>query len=218
MANPLIIPVAGPYTALYTPPNANSYSPYYNVDSGGAIPAQALGLMNDNGYEISCNMKGEMVNRTDAYAMTLLEVIYQGQDWSCQLTGKEWTTALMLLLQPFGALPTVVASAATVTWGILAPRLSGSISASPGAGTSLAGGIGSKGSLAAGTLVLNSILGGVPTAPTSLTAPLTIMTPESRANFQFTSKVRDLPLQLSFLPYKFTGEDGNYYAIPFLVT
>lgn len=202
----LILPVSGPYSASIQPPNVSGSSPYYNRGaSSGPVGAQALGLMNDSGYEISMDLKSQEVNETDGYGMTLLDFVYRGQDWRVRMTGREWFGGLLLLLQPFGAVVT-----GGIKYGILAPQITPITAAQPGA-------IGSMASLASGILSLVSDLGSPPTAPATLTALQAILSPNSRATFDMTSKVRDLPLELCLLPYSVTVSSVAL-AVPFTVT
>jgi hypothetical protein len=204
----LIVPVSGPYTGTYAPPTETS-SPYY----GQAIGAVSLGIMNDDGYRISCEFKAQEVNATDAFAMTLLDFVNRGQDWKIFMTGQEWKAALMLLLQPWGVTPFLPNNSGSVyTYsGVLSPQLGG------GGTLGSNGAIGTRGVLSSGILLLTSTLGGPPTAPASLTANQAIISPNSRADFNFTSKVRELPLELSLLPYNLMVL-GNNYTVPFSVT
>jgi hypothetical protein len=83
MTAALILPVSGPYQALWD-----------------ALP---LGTQNDDGYEISATFQGEERNETDVYGMTLVEAIYRGMNWKCRFTGVEWNkSGLLSLLQMFG--------------------------------------------------------------------------------------------------------------------
>ena len=86
----LILPISGAY-----------------VGTWGAL---YLGMMNDNGFEVTLAMKAQEINETDAFGMTLLDYVYRGMDWRVRFTGKEWNRqgsgALMNALQPFGSSPT----------------------------------------------------------------------------------------------------------------
>lgn len=208
MSAALILPVAGSYSGTITPPNVSAISsPYYNLGaSSGPVGAQGIGILDDKGYEISMTLHEEMVNRTDGYAQTLLETINQGQDWRILITGREWDVGLMLLFQPYGAVPV-----SGVKFGILSPRLGTSTGQPP------AGDIGTKGSLSAGILTLTSDLGSPPTAPATLLANLVKLAPESQASFNLTSKVRDLPLQLCLLPYEYIDTNSVHQVVPFTV-
>ena len=82
MAAGLVVPVSGPYVAIWD-----------------SLP---LGTQSDDGYALSCTVAGQEVNATDQYGQTLVEGVYQGQNLRCRLRGLEWKTGLLAILQQFG--------------------------------------------------------------------------------------------------------------------
>lgn len=212
----LILPVSGPYVGVF----ASLY----------------LGMMNDNGFEITLAMKGQEINETDAFGMTLLDYVYRGMDWRVRFTGKEWSRAgsggLLLALQPFGIVGT---GPGTAQLGPVLSRLNAGYT--PGSGnqilpTNNAGVFaGALASGSANTLVLSSVMtnalasGGGPCVPTSLTANGAILSPNTQAQFQMTSKLRELQIEMCLLPYTYTTTQTGYnipnsttVAVPFSVT
>ena len=160
----------------------------------GTWDALPIGTCNDDGYELSCVLQGQEVNETDAYGMTLVEAIYRGQNWRCRLRGLEWDTGLLAILQMFGSLdPTFID---------VSPFLDN---------------IGDRWSKFCAALVLTAILGDPPTTPQSLTAVNSGFAPNSQSAFLMTSKVRELPLELIFLPYSVTI-DSQTTHVPFTTT
>lgn len=163
----LIVPVAGRYAGTYG--NSN------------------IGVLNDDGYELSYSPKGQEVNDTDAYGMTLVEVIYRGGDWRIRWKTKEWTSGMLGAFQIFGQLSS------------FAPAL---------------GIIGRKFTDMASALVL-TVTNGTPAVgnPNTLTASQAILSPNSNISTQFTSKVREVPIEQVLLPYVSTGA-----IVPFTTT
>ncbi len=184
MVTALVLPCSGPYTGQW--------------NSG------ALGVLNDDGFRLTCTVQGQEVNETDVYGLTLVEAIYQGQNWRCRLVGLEWsntvvdpnknTRGLLGLLQMFGA------GVANLP---LEPILLN---------------IGDRWSKFCQSLVLSAILSNPPTTPQSLTALGAGLAPQQASNTMMTSKVRELPLELVFLPYVAVSGSDSGRVIPFSVT
>ena len=173
MTTALVVPISGPYVGLFN--------------------AQALGVQNDDGFQLLCTLQGQEVNETDAYGLTLVEAIYRGQNWRCRLRGLEWKSGLLNILQMFGQ------SGAVTT---LTPVLQN---------------IGDRWSKFCQTLVLTAILGNPPSTPATITSTNAGFAPQYQTEFMFTSKVRELPLELVFLPY--AAVVGSItYNVPFTST
>lgn len=84
MAAGLVVPVSGPYTAVWN----------------GA----ALGTQNDDGFVLSGTYQGQEVNASDAYGMTLVEAIWRGLNWRMRFRGLEFNKPGMLsAIQAFGS-------------------------------------------------------------------------------------------------------------------
>ncbi len=162
------------------------------VSTWDALP---IGTCNDDGYELSCVLQGQEVNETDAYGMTLVEAIYRGQNWRCRLRGVEWNkTGLLEILQMFGH---TFAGTGSLTPALLA--------------------IGDRWSTYCFPLVLTAILTSPPTTPLSLTAVNAGFAPNSQTAFLLTSKLREMPLELVFLPYSSTVGSETFH-VPFTTT
>ena len=171
----LVVPVSGPYSSVWN-----------------TLP---LGVGDDNGYEIAVTIAGEAIEATDAFAKTLVEGIYQGQNWRLRFRGLEWKAGLMAILQMFGGL-TVQSSSP----GVLTPSL---------------GAIGDRWTKYCQSLVLTSLLGAYPPAtPTSLTALSAGLSPNSQSTFNMTSAMRQLPLEMVLLPYSATVGSSTF-NVPF---
>lgn len=163
----LVVPVSGPYSSTYTV-------------GASMLP---FGVGDDNGYEIAVTIAGEAIEATDAFAKTMVEGIYQGQNWRLRFRGLEWKSGLLAALQIFGGLTIQSGNAQ----GVLAPGL---------------GAIGDRWTKYCSTLILTSLLGAYPpTTPTSLTALSAGIAPNSQSTFNMTSAMRQLPLEMALLPY-----------------
>lgn len=178
----MILPCSGPYL--------------------GTLNALSLGMQNDDGFQLRLNVHGQEMNATDQFGKTLLEGIYQGEDWRVRFTGIEWGAGLLAAMQMFGQ----VGQAET-----LAPTLSGTYQGAGGFTRSI---VGDRMSRYYSTLLLTAILGNPPTTPQSLTASYAGLAPEMQTEFMMTSKARELPLELCLLPYQSTKGSSNF-VIPF---
>ena len=157
----------------------------------GTWNASTLGILDDNGYEISFSPKGQDINDTDQFGMTLIEGIYRGQDWRIRFRSKEFGSAgLLKLLLAWGSIA-VVAPAPQAQLGT----------------------IGVTYSSLAKVLVL-TVTAGTPAAgnPTSITASLSMNSPNNNISFLMTSKVRETPIETICLPYS----DGAGHNVPFV--
>jgi hypothetical protein len=149
----------------------------------------ALGTLNDDGFNLSCTVQGQEVAETDAYGMTLVEGIYRGQNWRIRLRGLEWKSGLLAILEMFGM---------TGAAGTLTPQIVNT---------------GDRWTKYCNALVLTAILGSPPTVVQSLTATNAGIAPNSTSDFNMTSKVRELPLELVLIPYVSSAQN-----IPFSTT
>ena len=177
MAAGLIVPVSGPYTATW----------------GGA----SLGSQNDDGFVLLGSYKGQEVNQSDAYGMTLVEAIYRGLDWRMRFRGLEWNKP-----------------------GILsAMQAMGSTGSPSGTFTPTLANIGARMSSFAQALVLTSVLGVYPPSiPSTLTAVNAIVAPQSNVEYLMTSKVREAPFEMVLLPYSAVLSSSNNISTSFTTT
>lgn len=175
----LAVPVSGPYLGVWD--------------------GQALGVQSDDGYRLTCQIHGQRMDATDQFGKTMVEGVYQGQNWTARLLGLEWKAAMLQLLQAFGFLDAEDIS----------PTLFGlTINNDPVCN------VGDLYSRYANPLVLTAILANPPTTPQSLTASKAIISPEQSSEFMLTSAVRELPLEMVLLPYT-TTIGSDVYAVPF---
>jgi hypothetical protein len=188
-----------------------------------------LGMMNDNGFEVTLAMKSQEINESDAFGMTLLDYVYRGMDWRIRFTGKEWsrvgTGGLLNALQPFG-------SSMSGQLGPVVSRLGGTFPPLPNNPPVAGIYVGNLASGVAQILVLNSVMGnapappsGGPVVPTTLTANGAVLSPNTQSQFQMTSKLRELQIEMCLLPYQYTLSvtgynvpNGTVVAVPFSVT
>jgi len=131
----------------------------------------ALGLMSDQGYRLSVSIKEQLINRSDGYAQTLIETVYQGADWRIVMEALEYgAAAIATAINPFATL------------GAL-----GTISV--------------LGTGVAQTLVLTSTVGTpAAAAPATLTATKAKQGQNSNTELSFTSAMRTVPLSMDLLP------------------
>jgi hypothetical protein len=174
MAAALVVPVSGPYTATW-----------------GANP---LGTQGDDGFALSVTFQGQEVNLSDAYGMTLVEVINRGLNWRLRFRSLEVNkSGFLSALQAFGQ------TGANTT---LTPTLQN---------------IGDRYSKFAAAMLLTSIIGAYPpTMPTTLTATNAIVAPQSSVEQLMTSKMREGPFEMVLLPYASGGSPS--FNIPFSTT
>lgn len=152
-----------------------------------------FGTLNDDGFILNCTIQGQEVNLSDAYGMTLTEAIYRGQNWRCRIRGLEWNkTGLLALLQQFGA------------------RVAGQL-------TPILTNIGDLYTTYSKVMVLTAILANPPTVPQTLTATNASIAPNSQSEFMFTSKLREMPLELVLIPYS-TVIGSQTFNVPFTTT
>jgi len=160
----------------------------------GTWNALPLGTQNDDGFNLSVQHQGQEINASDAYGLTLIESIWRGMNWRARLRGLEANkTGLLSLLQMFGQ------SGANTT---LTPQLTA---------------IGDRWSNYCKTLLLTAILGNPPTMPQTLTALSAGLAPGQTSDMMFTSKMREIPLELILLPYQTVVGSGSI-IVPFTST
>lgn len=175
MAASLILPVSGPYTATYN--------------------AAVLGTQNDDGYVLTAAYKGQEVNLSDAYGMTLVEAIYRGLDWRMRFRSLEWSrSGILTAMNSFGS--------------------------SGGQGstfTPIFSNVGHRYSFFSRTLILTAVLESPPTFVQTMTALSAIIAPQSNIESILTSKVREAPIEMVLLPY-LTTISGTAYNVAFTTT
>jgi hypothetical protein len=169
----LIVAVAGAYTGTWTPASVGGAS-----GAGGG--AAALGILSDDGWELSWVVHQQMIGSdgTDRYGQSLLETVYRGADWTMRFRCREYGTAAMNVAW---------------TWG----RVAGGGALAP-----LMGIISRLGETIAGAIILTNTTG-TPAAgnPATLTAAECQMASGTVFGTTFTSKIRELPIHVVMFPY-----------------
>jgi hypothetical protein len=166
----------------------------------GTWNALPLGVLSDDGYELVATCQGQEVNETDAYGLTLVEGIYRGHNWRMRTRGLEWNrTGQLALLQMFNP---------AATPGALGESLNPILST-----------VGQRWTFFCQSLILTSVLGAYPpSTPTTLTASNAGLAPNAQSGpMQFTSKVRELPLEMVLIPYQ-TSPGTGAINVPFTTT
>jgi hypothetical protein len=180
----LITPISGPFLGTW----------------GGYV----LGTQDDDGYNLSCTVQGQEVNRSDAYGETLIEGIYRGQNWKLGFRGLEWKSQGMISAhQSFG-----------LTTGQPAGNLNPTLT--PNATPPVCN-VGDAMTTYAKVLLLTAILPSSICIPTTLTATFAGLTPNSQIMYNLTSKLREMPLEFVLYPYTATIS-AKTYIIPFSTT
>lgn len=148
----------------------------------GTWNGHSLGVQNDDGFVLMGNYTGQEVNLSDQYGMTLVEAIWRGLNWRMRFRGLEFNfPGILASMQAFGS----TGEPSTT----LTPTLAN---------------IGNRYSRFAQPLALTSILPDPPAFPQTLTARGAIVAPNSNTEYIMTSKVREAPFEMVFLPYKTT--------------
>lgn len=174
MAAALVLPVSGPYTAVW-----NLFE---------------LGVQNDDGFVLMGNYTGQEVNQSDAYGMTLVEAIWRGLNWRMRFRGLEWNRRGMLAsMQAFGSTgaPSTTFTPILDNIGDRYSRFSQPLILTAVLDVPVRSG---------NTFVVNS----GPTTPQGLTAVNAIVAPNSNVDYLMTSKVREAPFEMVLLPYTAT--------------
>lgn len=141
--------------------------------------AQDVGITQD-GYELRFGAKGERIDRTDVYSMTLLDFVWQGLG-ECTLSFKctEYKAGVIATFWPYGAMGVIHTTAAPIA------RLASDI---------------------AQAIVLTAT-GNTPAAaaPATLTGSKALLSPDFPVSIVFDSRLRVTPVQLTLLPSVASG-------------
>ena len=132
----------------------------------------------ETGYELVFVPKGEMINESDAYGMSLIEIVIRGIDVGLILTGLEYkgtvgTSGPLGAIWPWGG--------TLGTYGII-------------------GRLGSAGTVSASVALTATAGTPAASAPTSLTAARSLLSPNSNVSLAFNSKLRRVPIRYDCLP------------------
>lgn len=119
--------------------------------------------------------KAEMINRSDVYGDTMLDIIYRGCDWFFQTEFKEYRAGPIAVAFPWGAIG-VLGTIGRLGSDVALPLVLTATAGTPAA-----------------------------TTPATLTAPKAILAPNSNPRAQFNSRLRTLPVRMVLLPVSDTG-------------
>lgn len=141
----------------------------------------AVGLCKDDGYRLVLSPKEQQINKTDGFAQTLIETVYQGCDWAAVMTLIEYASgAVSTMITPWGTLGTL-------------------------------GTIATLGTNQAKSFVMTSTAGTpAATTPATLTATLAKLAPSANVELNFTSAGREVPVRLDFLPANIAGVNTHF--------
>lgn len=164
----LITTIAGAYTATYNPSSGGS----------GGAGAVAQGICTDEGFNLGWTVHKQRVNRTDQYAQSLLDSIYQGADWDLMYVCREYAVGNINAAWPYGKVSALLPL--SVKMGVIARRDSD----------------------VEGSVVLTSTTGTpAVAAPATLTAAHVAAADGKSSRLQFTSRTREVPVHLVVYPY-----------------
>lgn len=149
----------------------------------GSYSAVDVGIT-DNGYELQQDSAWENVSTSDALGDSLLDGIYRGGSVRMIFDSKAFKAGSITPFWPWNTLGQLATVAGPI--GRLASDVAAAMVLSAVAGTAFAGPTGGP----AGATVVNS-----------LTGSKAILAPSSPARLLFTSRLRQVPIQLVLLPY-----------------
>jgi len=137
----------------------------------GTWNSLALGILDDSGWRLTQTVNEQLINRTDQYAQTLIDTVYQGQDWAVDFVMQEYGAAgLSTVISPFGTLGQLGVIAQLGT-GVAQSLVLTATAATPAAAT-----------------------------PATLTATGAKLAQGSGTSFNLTSALRVVPVKLQLLP------------------
>lgn len=164
--------ITGPYTATYD--------------------STAIGVTQD-GFNLSIVMMAELINQTDAYGDSVVDLITRGANCFCSFISRTYDAATMKLLNAHGA----------STWNVMPdPGYLGSDRAKTLALTDVAG------TTAAATGILTGAADGV----AALSASKAIMQEGADSNIPLGPTNRDVDVSLRLLPYAYSGSNVFFTA------
>lgn len=157
--------VAGAYTATY-----NAQDQVYT----------------QQGYEISIDSHGELINETDLYGESVIDIVNRGSSCRVSYESKVYdTTKTIPAFYPWGSLGVIATTAAP---------------------------IGRLGTNVAASLVLTAVANTPAAAkPATLTATKSILAPGANLSLLFNSKARNVPVSLMCLPSE-SGGTVTYFT------
>lgn len=139
-----------------------------------------------NGYTVSWNAGPELVDESDAYGMSVIDMVYRGGNMFVDYMAKEYKAGPIAACWPWAAR------------GVL------SDTATP---------VGRLASALADAFVLTAVANTPAAAtPATHTATLSILAPNFDVKTLFDSKLRELPLRLQYLPVVIGGAKVGWFV------
>lgn len=129
----------------------------------------------ENGYELQVDQRSRLINRSDQYADTLLDIIVAGCDWHLQADAMEYKTG------PTNALGQIATLGQLGVIGRLGSDIAQSLVLTATAGTPAAA------------------------TPGTLTATKAVLAENFNSRLIFSSELRKVPLRWTLLPYDSSG-------------
>ena len=155
----------------------------------GTYNAVAFGF-SQSGFELTQETKAEVVNQTDAYGDSIIDLVHRGGSVYIMFESKVFKPGAITPFYPWGALGVMYTAAAPL--GRLGSAVASSL---------VLTGVASTPAQSTGGSGLNRVIA-------SLTASKAILPPDSNLKLLFDSKVRNVPIRLLCLP----TDDGSGIA------
>ena len=136
----------------------------------------------ENGFEILMDSHAEILNNFDPYGDTVIDMVYRGGSCRLMYEAKVYKSGSITPFWPWGA------GTLGLLWSTGSPigRLASDVAAA-----------------SVLTAVANTPADG---NPATLSAPLSILTPNANLRLLFSTKARTVPIQLQLLPSETAGQ------------
>lgn len=138
--------------------------------------------MTTNGFELQVDTHGEIVNETDIYGESVLDFVQRGSSYRLIAESKVFKAGSVTPFYPWGSLGVIATTAAPI----------GRIASDVAASMVL-------------TVVSNTKAHNTTPSINTLTASKAILAPNSNLSLLFSSRVRNVPLNLMLLPSESGG-------------
>ena len=184
---------------------AGRYSATYTVPSGAATD---IGITNDPGYKLSFTPSWELIDKTDAYADNVIEMIWLGlSQVSVDFICKEVKTQTMAMATQFGA------------YSNAAPPVAQASLPATGAAYFASGLVGRRGTDLAGALILSSTTGTPAVAtPASMTFTHAALHEGNNIDLVFGPRHRTVPIKFRIIGNNTAAAAAQVSPVYFAVT
>lgn len=136
----------------------------------------------EDGFELDVRTHGERVEKTDKFGDTLLDIVHRGSSCFLTFNSRVFKTGSLTPFYPWGSLGVIATTAAPI--GRLASNVAAALVL---------------------TVVANTPADGTTPSLDSLTGSKSILPDGANLKLLFSSRVRNVPVQLALLPSETTG-------------